>query len=90
MILDETRDEPAAVVMPQHPLVVAARDDQHLAAPGSLERHGAGSLPFAGIEPRRHRRFTERGSGQHRVPAVAHDLRVSHRRGLALRARAPA
>src|SRR5262249_19086206 len=76
---DEASDEAAAVVVPEHPLVAAVRNDQHLAATGGLERYGAGTLPLTCVEPCRHRCFAKRRGHHHRMPTVAHYLRVSHR-----------
>ena len=70
MIVDESRDEPAAAVVAQHPGFGAVRDDQHLAAARRLDGDGAGAPPLAGIEPVGLGGLARSAASEHDVPAV--------------------
>src|SRR5262245_59472505 len=81
MIVDESRDETAAPIVPQDPRLVAVSDDQHLAAPRGLERDGAAAAPLIGVEPGRERLLGALAHRQHDVPTVANELLAgAHRR----------
>ena len=85
MIVDEPRDEAAAPIVAQHPRFGAVGDDQHFAAPRSLDRDGAGAPPLAGVEPACDRRLGAIGGDEHEMRPVGDELLVGVHQWLSAR-----